>query len=69
MRHIAPGVDRKISYLTSIFSDLEYVTSVSVTDNYGNSQSSIVTGLQILPSAFACQPKHLEQPIQLTLFG
>jgi O-acetyl-ADP-ribose deacetylase (regulator of RNase III) len=69
MRHIAPGVDRKISYLTSIFSDLEYVTSVSVTDNYGNSQSSIVTGLQILPSAFARQPKHLEQPIQLTLFG
>jgi len=53
MRHIAPGIDRKLSYLTAIFSSLEYVKPVRVADQFDNLGKYPVTGLQILPSAFS----------------
>ena len=65
MRHIAPGVDRQMSYLIPIFSELSYVTPVHVADSYDRLQKSVVTGLQVLPSAFARAPF---QPAQLSLF-
>ena len=53
MRHIAPGMDRQLSYVNPIFAELDYVTPVHVADRYDSLQSSRVTGLQVLPSAFA----------------
>jgi len=53
MRHIAPDVDRSISYLIPIFSQLDYITPVHVADKYQDLQRATVTGLQVLPSAFA----------------
>lgn len=53
MRHIAPDVDRGLSYLIPIFAQLDYVTPVHVADQYENLRRAAVTGLQILPSAFA----------------
>ncbi len=65
MRHIAPGIDRQMSYLISIFAELDYVTPVHVADSYDRLQNSVVTGLQVLPSAFVREPL---QPAQLSLF-
>jgi len=53
MRHIAPGIDRQMSYLIPIFAALDYVTPVHVADSYNRLQNAAVTGLQVLPSAFA----------------
>jgi O-acetyl-ADP-ribose deacetylase (regulator of RNase III) len=52
MRRIAPGIDRQVSYLIPIFSELEYISPVHVADDYQSLQNSVVTGLQVLPSAF-----------------
>jgi O-acetyl-ADP-ribose deacetylase (regulator of RNase III) len=66
-RIIAPGIDRQVSYLIPIFSELDYVAPVHLTENYEQLQkaSSTTTGLQILPSAFNRSP----QPAQLPLFA
>jgi O-acetyl-ADP-ribose deacetylase (regulator of RNase III) len=68
MRHIAPGVDRQVSYLTSIFAELDYVTPVHIADSYDNLQSATITGLQILPSAFSRETESSMHPTQLPLF-
>jgi O-acetyl-ADP-ribose deacetylase (regulator of RNase III) len=68
MRHIAPGLDRQLSYLISIFNQLDYVTPVHVADNYSNLQSGAVTGLQVLPSAFIRESGSAPQFTQLSLF-
>ena len=52
MRHIAPGIDRQVSYVLSIFAELEYVTPVYVADDYSKYGSASMIGLQVLPSAF-----------------
>lgn len=66
-RIIAPGIDRQIYYLIPIFSELDYVAPVHLTENYQQLQaaSSTTTGLQILPSAF----NRSQQPAQLPLFA
>ncbi len=65
MRHIAPGLDRQMSYLLPIFSALDYVTLVHIADTYDGLQESAITGLQILPSAFI---RESPQFAQLSLF-
>ena len=52
MRHIAPGIDRQVSYVLSIFAELEYVTPAYVADDYRKFGSASMIGLQVLPSAF-----------------
>ena len=52
MRHIAPGLDRHISYLIPIFAELEYISPVQVADQYDTLQASGIIGLQVLPPAF-----------------
>ena len=52
MRHIAPGIDRQVSYVLSIFAELEYVTPVYLADDYSKYESASMIGLQVLPSAF-----------------
>jgi len=61
MRHIAPGIDRQMSYLISIFAELGYVTPVHVADSYDRLQNAVVTGLQVLPSAFVREPLQFAQ--------
>jgi len=61
MRHIAPGIDRQMSYLISIFAELDYVTPVHVADSYDRLQNAVVTGLQVLPSAFVREPFQFAQ--------
>jgi len=61
MRHIAPGIDRQMSYLISIFAVLDYVTPVHVADSYDRLQKAAVTGLQVLPSAFVREPLQFAQ--------
>lgn len=63
MRHIAPGLDRQLSYLIPIFAELDYVTPVHVSEGYNQ---STITGLQILPAAW--KPKTAVRPQQLSLF-
>lgn len=53
MRHIAPDIDKRIYYLIPIFAQLEYVMPVHLADKYENLGSATITGLQVLPSAFA----------------
>lgn len=53
MRHIAPGLTRKVYYLVPIFAALPYVKPVRVADTYENLRQSPVTGLQVLPVAFS----------------
>jgi O-acetyl-ADP-ribose deacetylase (regulator of RNase III) len=53
MRNIAPGIDRKISYLVAIFAELDYVKPVRASDQYSNFDKDSGIGLQILPAAFA----------------
>lgn len=65
MRHIAPGIDRKLSYLTAIFSSLEYVKPVRVADQFDRLGKYPITGLQILPSAFV----RSHTPAQLSFFS
>ena len=65
MRHIAPGIDRQMSYLIPIFAKLDYVTPVHVADNYDRLQNAAVTGVQVLPSAFV---RESLQFAQLSLF-
>jgi O-acetyl-ADP-ribose deacetylase (regulator of RNase III) len=67
-RHIAPGLDRQMSYLTSVFAELDYVTPVHVADKYENFQSAVTTGLQVLPSAFSREREPVPQHAQLSLF-
>jgi len=67
-RHIAPGIDRQMSYLIPIFAKLDYVTPVHVADNYDNLQRAVVTGLQILPAAFSRVSEPAPQLAQLLLF-
>lgn len=65
MRHIAPGLDREMSYIIPVFSVLPYVTPVHVADRYDNFNSSQITGLQIFPAAFQGNDPYQ----QLSLFG
>lgn len=53
MRHIAPGIDRQISYLVAIFAELDYVKPVRVADQFNSFDKDSGIGLQILPAAFA----------------
>ena len=62
-RSIAPGLDRQVSYLISVFAELDYVIPVHVSDHYSGLDSATITGLQVLPSAFSRDAK----PIQLAL--
>lgn len=68
MRHIAPSIDRQISYLIPIFAELDYVTPVHVSDDYRNLSNAAVTGLQVLPSAFARELGSPVEAAQLSLF-
>lgn len=68
MRHIAPGIDRQVSYVLSIFADLEYVTPVYLADDYSKYESGAVIGLQILPSAFIQRTDYANAVQQLNLF-
>jgi len=58
MRHIAPSIDRQIYYLIPIFAHLDYVAPVHVADQYERLNTSVVTGLQIMPTA---PDKEIEQ--------
>lgn len=55
MRHIAPGLDRELSYLIPVFAELPYVTPVHVAEGYEALNRNTITGLQLLPSALKCQ--------------
>ena len=68
-RHIAPSLDRELSYLTAIFSELDYVAAVHIADDYRGFNRSATTGLQILPMAFSRNSNSTEQPLQLSLFS
>ena len=68
MRHIAPGIDRQVSYVLSIFAELEYVTPVNLADDYSKYGSTSVIGLQILPSAFVRRTDNADAVQQLSLF-
>ena len=68
MRHIAPGIDRQVSYVLSIFAELEYVTPVYLADDYSKYESASVIGLQILPSAFIQRTDYANSVQQLSLF-
>lgn len=68
MRHIAPGIDRELSYLIPIFAALDYVTPVYVAENYEHLRKSAVTGLQILPNAFNRQTVQIPDFAQMPLF-
>ena len=67
MRHIAPGIDRQVSYVLSIFAELEYVTPVNLADDYSKYGSASVIGLQILPSAFVRRTDNADVVQQLSL--
>ena len=60
MRHIAPGIDRQVSYVLSIFAELDYVTPVYVADDFGKFGYASMIGLQILPAAFVQRTEHAE---------
>lgn len=68
MRHIAPGIDRQMSYVISIFAELDYVIPAHVTDSYDNLENAAITGLQVLPSAFSRDLEPAQQFTQLALF-
>lgn len=68
MRHIAPGLDRQMSYLISIFAELDYIIPAHVADSYDNLENASVTGLQVLPSAFNRDLESTHQIAQLSLF-
>ena len=68
IRHIAPGIDRKMSYLIPVFAELDYVTPVHITDNFDNLQNAVITGLQVLPSAFTRGIETEPQFTQMSLF-
>lgn len=59
MRQIAPDIDKRIYYLIPIFSELDYVMPVHLADKYENLGSATITGLQVLPSAFARESRPL----------
>lgn len=64
MRHIAPGLSRRVYYLVPIFAALPYVKPVRVADDYASLRQSPITGLQVLPIAF----NRGHRPSQLPLF-
>ena len=66
MRHIAPGIDRLISYLIPVFAKLEYVVPVHVADRFDNLANAVV-GLQILPTAFSRTSQTANEVLQLSL--
>ena len=68
MRHIAPGIDRQVSYILSILAELEYVTPVYLADDYSKYGSESMIGLQILPSAFVRRTDYADAVQQLSLF-
>jgi len=68
MRHIAPGFDRQVSYVLSIFAELEYVTPVCLADDYSKFGSASMIGLQVLPSAFVRHTDYADAVQQLSLF-
>lgn len=67
MRHIAPGRAQHLYYVIPIFAELDYVTPVHVADRYDNLHASRVTGLQVLPSAFADRKSGEAEPEQMAL--
>lgn len=68
MRRIAPGLDRHLSYLIPIFTELDYVEPVQIGDSYESLQSGTVIGLQVLPSAFMRESHVVPHATQLSLF-
>ncbi len=66
MRHIVPGLDRRMSYVTAIFAELNYVKYVHVSDSYDKLNNASIIGLQVLPEAFI---KQTPQIAQLSLFN
>lgn len=67
-RHIAPGIDRQVSYVFSIFAELEYVTPVYLADDYSKFGTASIIGLQILPLAFVRRTDRADAVQQLSLF-
>lgn len=67
-RHIAPGINKQMSYLISVFAELDYVTPVHISDSYSRLENAVVTGIQVLPSAFARTASDAMQTAQLPLF-
>jgi len=67
-RHIAPGLDRRMSYVTAIFSELSYVKPVHVSDSYDKLSNASVIGLQVLPEAFNRDVHQTPEIAQLSLF-
>ncbi len=67
MGHIAPGLDRQVSYDLSILAELEYVTPVHLADDFSNYGTAPMIGLQILPSAFVQRTNNAAAGQQLSL--
>jgi O-acetyl-ADP-ribose deacetylase (regulator of RNase III) len=68
MRRIAPGIDRQLSYLAAIFTELEYVAPVHIAEDYASLRKSAVTGLRLLPAAYSRNNESSFQYTQPTLF-
>ncbi len=64
-RTIAPGVDREISYLIPIFSELPYIKPVKLADQYTKLSRTSTVGLQYIPSF---KTKTETRQVQLSLF-
>jgi len=69
MRYTAPGLDRQMSYILSVFNELDYVAPVHVAEGYENLANAPATGLQVLPSAFVRGSLRRPQYIQPSLFS
>lgn len=67
-RQITPGIDRQVSYVLSIFAELEYVTPVYLADDYSKFGAASRIGLQILPLAFVRRADQADAVQQLSLF-
>ncbi len=68
MRHIAPGINRQVSYVLSVFAELDYVTPVNLADDFSKFESASMIGLQILPAAFKQRSDYANSIQQLRLF-
>lgn len=62
-RAIASGINKQIAYLIPLFSELEYVKPVHVSEDYAKMQQKIATGLQVLPSAFGRTARAEQLPL------
>lgn len=67
MTYIAPGLDQELTYLIPIFSQLPYIASVRVAEDYSSLRKGAVIGLQLVPSAKR-SASAIQPPEQLSLF-